>query len=134
MLHQARLGAGDAGRSTRLAEVLAGKTGGDEIAWRQALKCRNVGVDLNVAKSRSEHGSSGIVNLAKEFGPMARLSEPDLNPSDTREQSDDIEASRLSLSGHGRKSIRQTGGRRTHVPCWGDKWDNMPHRFQPIST
>jgi hypothetical protein len=20
------------------------------------------------------------------------------------------------------------------IPCWGNEWGNMPHRFQPIST
>jgi hypothetical protein len=49
-----------------LAEVLAGETGGDEIASRKALERRDVWLDLRVREPCAEHLSGCVIDLAEE--------------------------------------------------------------------
>jgi len=60
------------------------------------------------------------------------LLKANLDPPDPRKEPDYVEASRLSLGGHERKSSRWTGGEANICSLMGKKWGKKPHRLQPI--
>ncbi len=64
---------------------------------------------------------------------MPCLPKANLDPSNSRKEPDNVEASRLSLSGHVRKSSRWTGGEPNVCSFMGQGIGKVPHRLQPIS-
>src|SRR5450755_4193411 len=93
MLDEPRLAAGDAGSPTCLAQVLARKSGGDEIDGWQLFEIDDVADEFCVGEPNRQNTLSGRVPLAKQFGVMARFVEAELEATDSGEQARDAERS-----------------------------------------
>jgi len=72
MLDQSRPGSPNSGRLPRLAEVLTGKSAGDQVdPCRQPAQASNVAHQSHTREFRPQHGPSERLHLAKHYDPMA---------------------------------------------------------------